>query len=138
MDKTYRELLKKQGYQFIGEHSAVKTCMYTSKGMTGKGSCYKQKFYGIQSHRCVQMSLAVNFCNLDCSFCWRERSNSAFGKLDDPIELADKAVAAQRKLLSGFGSSNASVPKERLAESKEPLHFAISLNGENTVYPKLG
>ena len=137
MDSKYKEQLKKQGYVFIGEHSAVKTCMYTSKSLAGKGNCYKQKFYGIQSHRCVQMSVAVNFCNLDCTFCWRERNNSAFGKIDDPAKLADNAIAAQRRLLSGFGG-NQNTPKEKWDESKEPLHFAISLNGENTAYPRLG
>ncbi|TAL57631.1 MAG: 4-demethylwyosine synthase TYW1 [Nanoarchaeota archaeon] len=137
MDANYKEALKKQGYVFIGEHSAVKTCAYTGKSLAGKGNCYKQKFYGIQSHRCVQMSVAVNFCNLDCTFCWRERNNSAFGKIDDPVRLADNAIAAQRRLLSGFGG-NPSTPKEKWAESKEPLHFAISLNGENTAYPRLG
>ena len=137
MDKDYKEKLKKQGYLFIGEHSAVKTCMYTSKSLAGKGTCYKQRFYGIQSHRCVQMSVAVNFCNLDCKFCWRDRNNSAFGKIDDPVKLADNAIKAQRQLLSGFGG-NPTTPTERWKESSEPLHFAISLNGENTAYPRLG
>ncbi len=136
MDKKYKEQLKKQGYVFIGEHSAVKACMWTSRSLSQKGSCYKDTFYGINAHRCVQMSVAVNFCNLDCTFCWRERNNSAFDKIDDPIQLADNAIAAQRMLLSGFGG-NVNVPKERWKESSEPLHFAISLNGENTAYPRL-
>ena len=137
MDAAYKKLVEKQGYKFIGEHSACKTCHYTSASLAGKGTCYKQRFYGIQSHRCVQMTVAANFCNLDCTFCWRKRNNSPFGQVDDPVALVDRAVAAQIKALSGFGG-NANVDRQKFAESKQPLHFAISLNGENTAYPKLG
>lgn len=137
MDSAYRKLLEKQGYKFIGEHSACKTCHYTASAIAGKGTCYKDRFYGIQSHRCVQMTVAANFCNLDCVFCWRKRNNSPFGKVDDPVELVDKAVRAQIKALSGFGG-NPLADRQKFVESKQPLHFAISLNGENTAYPKLG
>lgn len=137
MDPAYRKLLEKQGYRFIGEHSACKTCHYTSASIAGKGTCYKQKFYGIQSHRCVQMTVAANFCNMDCVFCWRKRNNSPFGKVDDPVGLVDNAVKAQVKALSGFGG-NPSADRQKFVESKQPLQFAISLNGENTAYPRLG
>ncbi len=137
MDSAYRKLLEKQGYRFIGGHSACKTCHYTSASIAGKGTCYKQKFYGIQSHRCVQMTVAANFCNMDCVFCWRKRNNSPFGKVDDPVELVDNAVKAQVKALSGFGG-NPSASRQKFVESRQPLHFAISLNGENTAYPRLG
>lgn len=137
MDTAYKKLLEKQGYRFIGEHSACKTCHYTASSISGKGICYKQKFYGIQSHRCIQMTVAANFCNMDCIFCWRKRNNSPFGKIDDPEKLVDHAVQAQIKALSGFGGNPTAVRK-KFVESKKPLHFAISLNGENTAYPKLG
>ncbi|MBN2454310.1 4-demethylwyosine synthase TYW1 [Candidatus Woesearchaeota archaeon] len=137
MDKGYRKLLEKQGYAFIGEHSACKTCEYTCKSLAGKGTCYKERFYGINCHRCVQMTVSANFCNMDCIFCWRDRNNSPFEKLDDPKGLVDNAIAAQRKLLSGFGG-NKSLDYQKWQESKMPMHFAISLNGENTAYPKLG
>lgn len=137
MDAAYKKLLEKQGYKFIGEHSACKTCHYTAAAIAGKGTCYKQKFYGIESHRCVQMTVAANFCNLDCVFCWRKRNNSAFGKVDDPVELVDHAVEAQIKALSGFGGNPAAI-RHKFIESRKPLHFAISLNGENTAYPMLG
>ena len=136
MDKEYKKLLEKQGYRFIGEHSAIKTCGWTSASLGGRGVCYKQKFYGINSHRCVQMSVAVNFCNMDCVFCWRERNNSAFDKIDEPVELINNAVEAQKKLLFGFGG-NPKTSKKKFEEAKNPIHFAISLNGENTAYPKL-
>jgi tRNA wybutosine-synthesizing protein 1 len=137
MDRKYKKLLQKQGYHFVGEHSACKTCEYTAKSIVGKGSCYKQRFYGIDSHRCVQMTVAANFCNMDCIFCWRERNNSSFGKIDSPVELVGKSIEAQRKLLSGFGG-NKNIDFQKWQESKEPMNFAISLNGENTAYPKLG
>jgi len=137
MDAAYKQLLTKQGYKFIGEHSACKTCHYTSNSIKGKTSCYKNKFYGIESHRCVQMSVAVNFCNLDCVFCWRKRNNSEFGKIDDPKKLAEDAIRAQKTLLAGFGG-NSQVDRKKWQESKIPLHVAISLNGESTAYPHLG
>ncbi len=137
MDAAYKKLLEKQGYNFVGGHSACKTCLYTAKSIAGKGSCYKQKFYGMQSHRCIQMSTAVNFCNLDCVFCWRKRNNSPFGKMDDPKELAVNIAKAQRQLLAGFGS-HPTLNVKKWRESEKPLHVAISLNGESTAYPKLG
>ncbi|MBI2143789.1 4-demethylwyosine synthase TYW1 [Candidatus Woesearchaeota archaeon] len=137
MDSAYRKLLEKQGYRFIGEHSACKTCHYTAKSIAGKGACYKQKFYGMQSHRCIQMTVAANFCSLGCVFCWRKRNNSPFGKVDDPAKVVDAAVKAQLKLLSGFGGHE-SVDFLKFQESKKPLHFAISLTGESTAYPQLG
>lgn len=136
MDEAYKKLLERQGYVLIGEHSACKTCEYNGKSLTGKGTCYKEKFYGIKSHRCIQMTVAANFCNMDCIFCWRERNNSPFGKIDSPNQLIENAVKAQTKLLSGFGG-NKKVDFQKWQESKMPLHFAISLNGENTAYPKL-
>ncbi|MFH1182055.1 MAG: 4-demethylwyosine synthase TYW1 [Candidatus Woesearchaeota archaeon] len=136
MDEAYKKLLERQGYVFIGEHSACKACEYNCKSLIGRGTCYKERFYGISSHRCIQMTVAANFCNMDCIFCWRERNNSAFGKIDEPEQLIENAVKAQRKLLSGFGG-NQKVDFQKWQESKEPRHFAISLNGENTAYPKL-
>ena len=35
--------------------------------------CYKQTFYGIQSHRCLQMTPSINQCNHMCLFCWRHQ-----------------------------------------------------------------
>lgn len=138
MDPKYKRLLEKQHYEFIGDHSAVKVCEWTKKSLRGQGRCYKEKFYGIRSHMCVQMSVAVNFCDLDCVYCWRERNNSPFTKIDDPKILIDNAVRAQRKQLSGFGGHTGAIGTKKLEESKYPVHFAISLNGENLYYPRLG
>ncbi|MBR9703095.1 4-demethylwyosine synthase TYW1 [Candidatus Woesearchaeota archaeon] len=136
MDPTYRAKLIRQHNKFIGEHTSVQICGWTKKALRGEGACYKGKFYGIKSHRCVQMSPAVNFCDHDCVFCWRERNNSGFGKIDDPNTMTARSIDAQRKLLSGFGG-NDKVPKDKYEEACDPLHFAISLNGEPTYYPRL-
>jgi tRNA wybutosine-synthesizing protein 1 len=42
----------------------------------------------------------------------------------------------QKKLLSGFGGTE-KADMSKWKESKEPRHFAISLAGEPTIYPKL-
>ncbi len=137
MDNAYRKLLEKQSYGFCGGHSAVKICEWTKKSLRGEGICYKEKFYGIiKSHRCCQMSPAINFCNMNCIFCWRERNNSPFGILDRPGKIIDAAIAAHRKLLYGFGG-NPKVQAEKLSESLNPKHFAVSLSGEPLSYPKI-
>lgn len=136
MDPAYKEKLKKQHYRFIGEHSAVKTCIWTKRALRNEGVCYKSKFYGIQSHRCIQMTPSLNFCDMDCLYCWRERNNSSFDIVDVPKELLDNAIKAQRKLLNG-NWGDARTDKKKIEESKKPLHVAISLNGEPLYYPKL-
>ena len=141
MDSSYRKKLERQGYRFVGEHTGVKVCEWTKKSLRGEGTCYKEKFYGIAAHRCVQMSPAVNFCDHDCIFCWRERNNSGFGAVDDPLLMADRSIDAQRSLLTGFGGNEKTTKdtksKAKLLEAQEPQHFAISLNGEVTYYPRL-
>jgi tRNA wybutosine-synthesizing protein 1 len=136
MDKAYRQKLEKQHYRFIGQHSAVKTCTWTKKALRNEGVCYKSKFYGIQSHRCIQMTPSINFCDMDCIYCWRERNNTPFDSIDDPKELLDNAIKAQRKLLNG-NHGDKRTDKKKMEESKKPMHVAISLNGEPLYYPKL-
>lgn len=133
---AYNALLEKQGYRFTGAHSAIKTCEWTRKSLTGSGSCYKQKFYGIRSHRCNQISVSTNFCGLGCVFCWRERHDTPYVTVDDPVEVIDKSIEAQRKLLSGFGG-NDRVNREKFKEAQQPRHWAISLTGDALSYPKL-
>ncbi len=128
--------MEKQQYLFVGEHSAVKICGWTKKALKDEGMCYKGTFYGINSHRCIQMSPAINFCDMDCVYCWRDRNNSSFGKVDQPKDIMENAIRAQRKLLSGY-KGNPKTNQERMKESKEPMHVAISLNGEATYYPHL-
>jgi tRNA wybutosine-synthesizing protein 1 len=139
MDKDYKKLLEKQQYRLIGNHSAVKICTWAKKSLLDKGVCYKQKFYGINSHRCCQVSVSVNYCDQDCLFCWRERHVEPFTDIaiDEPKEIINNAVKFQRELLSGMGGNKEKINLKKLKESKEPKHFAISLTGETLYYPKL-
>ncbi|MFO8015931.1 MAG: 4-demethylwyosine synthase TYW1 [Candidatus Woesearchaeota archaeon] len=136
MDETYKKELEKQQYRFIGDHSAVKVCSWTKKALTGQGHCYKQKFYGIESHRCCQISVTVNYCDQDCIFCWRKRYQEPFTTVDDPKKLVDNAIAQHSLLLSGMGGHE-NINRKKLEEAKDPNQFAISLTGETLHYPRL-
>ena len=136
MDETYNKLLANQGYFPCGEHTSLKICEWTRKSLRGDGVCYKQKFYGINSHRCVQMSPAMNLCCMDCIYCWRDRYESPFSTIDDPVEIIERCVQAQVQALIGFKGNDAVIKKKYL-ESTLPKHFAISLSGEPCAYPKL-
>jgi Fe-S oxidoreductases len=135
-----QKLLKKQHYALVGNHSAVQICSWTKKSLRDEDYCYKQKFYGIQSHRCCQMSPAVAWCQHRCLFCWRAIEHTLGdkieGNVDNPKEIIDKCIEAQRKQLVGF-KGNKKVNLKKLQEAFEPKHFAISLAGEPTIYPKI-
>jgi tRNA wybutosine-synthesizing protein 1 len=134
-----KQLLERQHYELVGRHSAVKICEWTKQSMRNEGFCYKQKFYGINSHRCVQMTPALNYCSNSCVFCWRPLEYNygiKIKKEDSPKKIVDKCIEAQIWKLAGFGGTHKS-DKKKLAESKKPMHFAISLSGEPTIYSKL-
>ncbi|MBN2566605.1 4-demethylwyosine synthase TYW1 [Candidatus Woesearchaeota archaeon] len=131
--------LEKQGYALVGKHSAVKICTWTKKSITGKDTCYKETFYGIRAHRCCQMTPSINYCSNACTFCWRNTEwtfGSDITDGDDPDSIIDGCIAAQRKLLSGYGG-NPKADRTKLEEAREPMHFAISLSGEPTSYRRL-
>ncbi|MFH1064857.1 MAG: 4-demethylwyosine synthase TYW1 [Candidatus Woesearchaeota archaeon] len=134
--EAHKKLLEKQQYKFIGDHSAIKICTWTKKSLRDEGVCYKEKFYGISCHRCCQMSVTTNYCDMDCVYCWREHYNEPFTNIDDPKALIDKAIAAQRKLISGFGGLE-KTNRKKLEEAQNPNQFAISLTGETLYYPHL-
>jgi tRNA wybutosine-synthesizing protein 1 len=128
-----------QGYQLTGRHSAVKLCYWTRQSLVHGRDCYKGRFYGIESHRCLQMSPAIDSCNLHCRFCWRNQgweNDETMVEYDDPEALLDKSIDAQRRVLSGF-KGEPTVSEERWKESQAPRHIAISLTGEPTLYPKM-
>ncbi len=132
--------LKKSGYKFVNKHTAVKLCAWTKKSVKSGGAehCYKQQFYGIQSHRCMQMTPSAPFCNLSCIFCWRDisiRKPVWEGEFDNPEAVVEKSIKAQKELLSGLGG----VPHSEmhLAEALQPKHAALSLDGEPVLYPKI-
>ncbi|HZY71159.1 MAG TPA: 4-demethylwyosine synthase TYW1 [Thermoplasmata archaeon] len=128
-----------QGYQLTGRHSAVKLCYWTRQSLVHRRDCYKGRFYGIESHRCLQMSPAIDSCNLHCRFCWRSQgweNDAMMPEYDDPEGLLDRSIDAQRRILSGF-KGDPEVELARWEEAQSPRHIAISLTGEPTLYPKL-
>jgi len=142
---TKLQNLYKIGYRILGKHkhSAVKPCEWLKKSLRGQGHCYKQEFYGINSHQCMQFTPALQFCTLSCKFCWRDTSFTypkwnirEKGKktADNPQELLDEAIQQQRILISGF-KGYGKVDMKKWNEAQNPQHIAISLAGEPTLYP---
>ncbi|MEM4312062.1 MAG: 4-demethylwyosine synthase TYW1 [Nitrososphaerales archaeon] len=130
---------KRAGYRLIGRNSAIEICRWTKTSLKGKGNCYK-RWYGISSHRCIQMTPNLNFCNYACDFCWRIHEEGRYKVSnilwDEPKEIIERMREEQRKLLSGF-KGNPDTKQEALLEALFPRHVAISLDGEPTMYPKL-
>ena len=132
------DALKRQGYQFVlpGSSAAVKPCLWCKKALKGGDQCYKHQFYGIESHRCVQMTPTLR-CNQGCLFCWRSMEHEVTEEEECPPELIIGRLAAlQKKALSGYKVSPY-VTQERFAEALAPKHVAISLSGEPTLYSPL-
>ena len=134
---TIDELMARQGYAKAGVHSAVKTCAWLKNSMNGTGVCYKSSFYGVTSHRCLQMTPTL-MCNQECVFCWRPTEVAAAvpDKWDTPETIVTESIKAQRKLITGFGGSPNATPGH-YEEAKNPSNVAISLSGEPTLYPHL-
>ncbi|MFH0835901.1 MAG: 4-demethylwyosine synthase TYW1, partial [Candidatus Micrarchaeota archaeon] len=119
--------------------AAVKICLWTKRSILGEGVCYKQKFYGINCHQCMQMTPCVPFCNHACVFCWRDNTIHRpdwEGDVDAPSVLLDECIQGQRALLTGFGG-NTKADARKFKEAQDPKHVAISLDGEPTLYPLL-
>ena len=139
IDSELRKKLAKQHYYVAGEHSAVKICTWLKKSLHDEGFCYKQQFYGINSHRCLQCTPVVNWCTHNCLFCWRVGNFDASVKnleFEEPSKIIDEMIKGQRKLINGYpGSSKTN--KVKFKEAQNPKHAAISLTGEPTLYPKL-
>ncbi|MFW9805235.1 MAG: 4-demethylwyosine synthase TYW1 [Candidatus Thorarchaeota archaeon] len=141
-----RERLEKQGYHLLGKRGAYKACQWQKKALLHGDSCYKQRFYGIQSHRCLQMTPVVDKCTQNCDFCWRVTPSDIgvnWNQVDvsetDVIpvdELLDAVLMANLRSLGGYNpEAGASVPEEKYKEARDPKHVAISLAGEPTLHP---
>ncbi len=140
IEPEIRKSLEHQHYRLVGNHSAVKLCHWLKKSIRDEGFCYKQQFYGIQSHRCLQMTPAVVWCTHRCVFCWRDIENTLGTKLeefDEPEDIIDAAIEAQRKLISGFGGIPERINRRKFREAQNPNQAAISLAGEPTIYPRI-
>lgn len=135
-----KKTLEHQQYRIVGRHSAVKICHWTKKSIKDEGYCYKQRFYGIQSHRCLQMTPAVAWCTSQCVYCWRATDYLLSRELDDvdePSTIIDNAIKQQRTLLTGFGGIPDRINPKKYEEAQNPNQVAISLGGEPVIYPLL-
>lgn len=133
-----KEILEKHGYILTGEESAVKLCHWVSEKLLHGRPCYKEDFYGIESHRCLQMSPNVDYCNQQCLFCWRYQDYQKRHKIefDDPKDIVERSIEAQRELVSGF-KGDERCDLDMWEEARNPNQVAISLAGEPTLYPYL-
>ena len=148
LPEEFRASYRRQSYGLVGAHSAVKTCHWQRRSLNTGGSegCYKNRFYGIPTHRCLQMTPSLGHCTQSCVFCWRATPETLGVSWDqtqpiqipeDPETIIDGFLRENSRLLSGFGG-NPNVGEEMLREAKTPVHAAISLEGEPTLYPRLG
>jgi tRNA wybutosine-synthesizing protein 1 len=132
--------LKKAKYG-VSDHSTVALCHWTKKSFKHEGNCYKHKFYGILTHSCMEFSPAGMYCENRCVYCWRPMEFYESMKMEsenvaEPEEIMVKLMEERKKLIMGhYGDSRSD--KTRLDESLKPNHYAISLSGEPTMYPKL-
>lgn len=138
------KVLSKQKYHLVGKHSAVKRCRWFYETMVHDRPCYKEKFYGIKTHQCIQMSPTAFFCTQQCLFCWRAQNGDLQIKWDElklpqwdsPDEIIQGILNAQNKILGGYkGHPQTNLLKFR--EALRPRHVAISLTGEPTLYDPL-
>jgi tRNA wybutosine-synthesizing protein 1 len=137
--------LKKQKYHLVGAHSAVKRCKWLYESIVNGRVCYKQKFYGIQSHRCIQMTPSLYYCTQQCLFCWRAQSGDLQVTWDEmknpnrdtPEEIVEGCFRAQERIVSGY-KGNEKANWRKFQEAQRPSQVAISLTGEPTLYEPLG
>jgi len=138
MDQSLKVMFEKQGYAVVGSHSAVKTCHWLRESLLRSRVCYKQEFFGIHSHRCLQMTPVANACNHRCLYCWRyQGGDDTIGTWDDPATIVEGTIEAQRRLVAGFKGDGRCDPV-MWDEARAPNQVAISLTGEPTMYPRLG
>lgn len=148
MPSELTEKLQSQGYHLLGERGAFKACQWQRKSLTSGKTCYKQRFYGIESHRCLQMTPTVDKCTQQCQFCWRITPDDMGIQWDQmdvdpegvlpPDRLLDETLMANLQSLGGYNpEAGADVPEKKYREARNPKHVAISLAGEPTLYPFL-
>ena len=125
----------------VFNHSAVELCHWTKKSFYDEGNCYKHKFYGISTHRCMEMTPTAMNCENRCIYCWRptefyDTLQMPEHLVDEPDAIIHQLLKERERLIMGF-YGNSKSNKKKLDESLFPAHYAISLSGEPTMYPKL-
>ena len=131
--------LTKQGYTIVGTHSGVKICRWTKSALRGRGSCYKNSFYGIASHLCMETTPSLS-CSNKCVFCWRHGTNPVSitwrWQVDDPKMIFDGAKEGHYKKIKMMRGVPG-VRSERFEEAMRIRHCALSLVGEPIFYPRI-
>jgi tRNA wybutosine-synthesizing protein 1 len=132
--------LRRQGYLFFSPRSsaALKPCMWNKRALAGGEMCYKAKFYGIESHRCVQMTPTLK-CNQRCLFCWRSMEHEVTEIEEiDPARILEAIPKLQKKGIAGYNPvASPKVPARLWEEALDPSMVAVSLSGEPTCYSRL-
>ncbi len=108
LTNEFVEAYTKTTYRIIGEnkHSSIKPCHWLEQRlMTGRDNrnCYKGVF-GIQSHRCLQNTPSLPFCNHQCVFCWRDIESGSLGSKfivepDNPKILIDEMLRHHKDII---------------------------------------
>ena len=88
----------------VFNHSAVELCHYTKKSFSTESSCYKHKFYGISTHRCMEMTPCAMNCENRCIYCWRpaefyDTLEMPEHLVDDPKTIVHNLLEERRKLI---------------------------------------
>jgi len=143
--KAIYDRLVKQGYHLIGTIGAVKRCHWTKEAVLRHRFCYKCLWYGIESHRCIQMTPVVAWCWNRCLHCWRIQpedigmhwDDTRPPVVDDPEVIVEESIRVHRQIMAGY-KGNPLADKKMVEEAMNPKHAAISLAGEPTLYPRLG
>jgi len=134
------EKYTKTTYRIIGKnkHTAIKPCHWLEqKLLTGRDNrnCYKGIF-GIQSHRCLQNTPSMPFCNHQCVFCWRDIEIGSLGsefivEPDEPKDLVDEMIRHQRDIIKNH------LPLRRYLENYEimvdMLTFMLSTDENHNI-----
>ncbi len=127
-------------YRIVGvnKHSAIKPCHWLEQRlMTGRDNrnCYKGVF-GIQSHRCLQNTPSMPFCNHQCVFCWRDIELGTLGSEfivdpDEPKELIEEMIRQHQDIIKNH------LPLRRYLDNYEIMidimHFMLFNPGKHTV-----
>ena len=131
------ETYTKTTYRIVGKagHSAVKPCHWLEQRlMTGRDNrnCYKGVF-GIKSHRCLQNTPSLPFCNHQCVFCWRDIEIGSLGNEflvvpDDPKYLVKEMIRHHKDIVENH------LPLRRYLDNYEVMNdilIYMLLNKEN-------
>lgn len=111
----------------------------SNKRLLFLGGCYKNAFYGIESHRCMEATPSLACAN-KCVFCWRHHTNPVGTEwkwnLDEPELIVEGALKSHYAMINEF-KGVPGVQEGRLKEASTARHCALSLVGEPIMYPKI-